>query len=349
MLSLFACLLAAVPCASGAVFTIEDDTYGSGDDLIRLKVLKNTETGESASVLSGWGGKVEALNLVGKDGVRPVIYNHGRNASLIRADDSPGALLTPYTNRVKNGTYMWNGETYYLERTMAGNAIHGFLIQGREMEVASQDATDDRATLRLSYTFNKNGPVEIGYPWKVRVEVSYELSRLGLDVTARALNLEKDVSAPFMFGIHPYFKVADFNSTFVTLDQCSKWNDISVTPVPDLIPTGKTTPTGPPFDGSKPVAVTTFDQGFKSLAATADCPVLEASIQDGRDGDTMYLWMDSSFRYMQVYSGSPEKGVAVEPQAGETDCWNNKQDTIALQAGQSWQGRFGLRMKSIKA
>jgi len=183
------------------------------------------------------------LQLVGKEGLRDVIYNHNGNATLIQKDSSPGAVLCPFSNRVANGTYTWNGKTHYLNRNSANNAIHGFLIGGQPMEVAQISSDDSHAAVTLSYTFGG----EEGYPFNVSFELTYTLDSNGLQVKGKAENIMADRSAPFMLGLHPYFKVKDVSKTVVTFDQCSKWNHVDVTPAPDLIPIGTTTPVKRPF------------------------------------------------------------------------------------------------------
>jgi galactose mutarotase-like enzyme len=57
--------------------------------------------------------------------------------------------------------------------------MHGFL-RGKPMTVLRQRITADAATLVLSTLFNGTTP---GYPFTVRVELTYRLDASGLDVT----------------------------------------------------------------------------------------------------------------------------------------------------------------------
>eukprot|EP00932_Pfiesteria_piscicida_P018757 SRR837773.5605.p1 GENE.SRR837773.5605~~SRR837773.5605.p1 ORF type:complete len:154 (+),score=40.79 SRR837773.5605:59-463(+) len=103
-------------------------------------------------------------------------------------------------------------------------------------------------------------------------------------------------------------------------------------------------PIGGTFD--KP---THWDDGFKALASSAECPVLKTEIYDPGTGDSSVLWMNSpEFKWVQVYTGStPGDGqmVAVEPMSGETDAFNNGQAVeMLLQAGERWQGTFGFKL-----
>ena len=48
----------------------------------------------------------------------------------------------------------------------------------------------------------------------------------------------------------------------------------------------------------------------------------------------------------QVYTGRAKDGlVAVEPMSGSTDCFNNGDGLVVLQAGEEWAGSFGVRLE----
>ena len=128
-------LLAVVPPSAASRFTVIDDTVGSGSTALLFKVLKNTDTGEYVEVIPELGGKTEALVLVSKTGtrageLRQVLLDHHRNVTEIRANVGwKGAMLIPYANRIKHGSYTLNGKTYYMER----NEDRGKYVEGTDM------------------------------------------------------------------------------------------------------------------------------------------------------------------------------------------------------------------------
>ena len=114
-----------------------------------------------------------------------------------------------------------------------------------------------------------------------------------------------------------------------------------------------------------------------ALAVVACC----AGIVDSGTGDAAVLWQDASHRFIQVYTGQAAAGVvAVEPMSvrtqpsappalcppllwqgkarycistarlvwmrrqGSTDCFNNADGLIVLQAGEEWVGAFGVKL-----
>ena len=104
-----------------------------------------------------------------------------------------------------------------------------------------------------------------------------------------------------------------------------------------------------------------------TLAVVGCC----AGIVDSGTGDAAVLWQDASHRFIQVYTGQAAAGVvAVEPMSvrtqpsapcspllcwrqdlnsalgnqGSTDCFNNADGLIVLQAGEEWVGAFGVKL-----
>ena len=69
------------------------------------------------------------------ESLREVLLDHHKDPTAIRGNAGwKGAMLVPFANRIKNGTYTLNGETHYLERNedrgIYGKiAIHGYLYR----------------------------------------------------------------------------------------------------------------------------------------------------------------------------------------------------------------------------
>src|SRR4051795_1198823 len=101
-----------------------------------------------------------------------------------------GATLVPWPNRIRGGSYTFDGVKQQLALTEpgAGNAIHG-LGRWARWDKVRQDA--DSLTLRLDIV------PTTGYPFEVRTDVTYALhAEHGLRVTISARN-NGPVRAPF--------------------------------------------------------------------------------------------------------------------------------------------------------
>lgn len=90
--------------------------------------------------------------------------------------------------------------------------------------------------------------------------------------------------------------------------------------------------------------VAVWDDGIKAVSPAGKVSTLETRIADS-SGDAAVLWQDAQHRFIQVYTGQAKAGlVAVEPMSGSTDCFNNGDGLVVLQAGEEWYGAFGVKM-----
>jgi hypothetical protein len=335
----------AVASATASPFTVSARQFSGGDEGapdLTMQVLANSATGESAEILQSWGGKVERVRVCkraasGSGGAsgggdacasppRDVIASRcdsggadgtGGNctAALLQGSSSLGALLIPFANRIAYGTYTFDGVE---QRLSSDNSTvsHGFLIQGRPMELLAKETTATHAALTLGVVFNGSDP---GYPYKVAVNVTYLLSDTGgLHVTVRARNVNGDGSAcPFMAGCHPYFRLlhGGFETAKLVLDRCGAasgggWNrqaqaliQVPSGPARRFLGFNGTDTLADPHEGC-PACIHAdgsiiWDDGFTNLATVGDCPSLTMRVLDGEE-DVLTLELKDGFRYVQV-------------------------------------------------
>lgn len=112
-------------------------------------------------------------------------YPAGRPAQSAR-----GQVLIPWPNRITDGRYEWDGETYQLPLNEPPYAIHG-LVRDAEWEVAGPGA--------FAYVLEPSP----GYPFRLKLRMEYALGDGGLSVRCVAENAG-DRAAPFAAGFHPY-------------------------------------------------------------------------------------------------------------------------------------------------
>lgn len=106
------------------------------------------------------------------------------------AQSARGQVLIPWPNRITDGRYEWDGETYQLPLNEPPYAIHG-LVRDAEWDVAGPGA--------FSYTLEPSA----GYPFRLKLRMEYALGDGGLSVRCVAENAG-DRAAPFAAGFHPY-------------------------------------------------------------------------------------------------------------------------------------------------
>lgn len=108
-----------------------------------------------------------------------------------------GALMAPWPNRLEDGEWQFSGRRLRapINDPSGNNANHG-LAFGSLFDVTSSSSD--------SVTFATSIRHDAGYPFDVRLQVSYQLTEEGLAIDIAAKNLE-DFAVPFAVGVHPYF------------------------------------------------------------------------------------------------------------------------------------------------
>ena len=97
-------ILLAAPSAlvatASSPFTVTDDAFTTDGTTVKMKVIKNHDTGEEAAVNVNFGGGVESLSLRSRrhGAVRSVLWTHDRNATAVALNaDWRGKMLIPCT------------------------------------------------------------------------------------------------------------------------------------------------------------------------------------------------------------------------------------------------------------
>jgi aldose 1-epimerase len=154
-----------------------------------------------------------------------------------------GALVGRYANRIANGKFTLDGETYSLPKNDGPNTLHGGTI-GFDKVVWDAEPLKGRAGVAFSY-FSKDG--QDGFPGNMRVKVTYTLTN------ANALELDyeatTDKATPINLSQHSYFNLKGEGNGDI-LDHEIMINADRFTPVDkNLIPTGELRSVkGTPFD-----------------------------------------------------------------------------------------------------
>jgi aldose 1-epimerase len=111
-----------------------------------------------------------------------------------RATSGRGQVLIPWPNRVQDGQFEWDGESYQLPLDEPPFAIHG-LVRWQPWTCAERSS----ARVALEHVLYPSR----GYPFTLRLRVEYSLAADGLAVRTIAENAGT-VAAPFGAGHHPY-------------------------------------------------------------------------------------------------------------------------------------------------
>lgn len=246
-----------------------------------------------------------------------------------------GQVLVPWPNRIEDGRYTFAGRDFQLPLSEAksGNAIHGLT---RWVEWSLQDRTTQSARweCRLS--------PQPGYAGHLALAVSYALSDAGLLVETSATNIGSD-PVPYGAGAHPYLTVGR------PIDGC----ELRL-PAATRCPSDPRGLPGPPepadahgfdFRERRRIGAAVFDDAFGDLEYAGGRA--EGELSDPDSGRSVRLWLDPSYRWLQVFSGEGQpdlarRAIAVEPMTCPPNAFRSGVDLVVLAPGQTHRAAYGI-------
>lgn len=253
-----------------------------------------------------------------------------------RTDWYSGATLAPWPNRLAGGTWSCDGVQY--EGTCndpRGHALHG-LVHNVAFDVVSRS----ESSVTLAYELGDDAV----YPFTVRIEISYTLSRRGLHSTLSATNLS-DNRVPVALGVHPYFPY-DADTTITTSARQYFENGANLIPTGSLLPV---TDLGMTPNAANPLGALSLDNCLTDMhrdsAGRAHTTLTYA------DGSVTDVWQDTELGYTQVFT-KPDfpwadgisGAIGIEPQSAPANALNSGIDLTWLEPGSSCRVSWGVRL-----
>jgi|SRR5579871_1355956 len=279
-------------------------------------------------------------------------------------------ILFPFPNRVRNGTYTFEGKTHHMEKLMAsgrdqgaGQAIHG-LVADKVWIVEDAHTDDHHCWVQARLHLDAFRDIFEQYPYPCRITVTYSLSNGILEMKTEVVNAGI-YTLPMGFGIHPWFPVRlqpgvrlTANPQDVTKEQRGAAQvhvpATAIWELEKLMPTGKvlgvdTDPAAYDLSTFSPLRDRFFDHVFTRVQRGAD-GWSEGGLRDPESHLEMYIAADGQFREWVLYAPLNRNVIALEPYTCATDAVNLQPQgidagLIALPPDQTWTGviRFGLR------
>jgi aldose 1-epimerase len=248
-----------------------------------------------------------------------------------------GQVLIPWPNRLEDGSYEFDGRTHQLPLTEPerGNAIHGLV---RWERWALREREPHRVLLE-----HRLEP-QPGYPFSLALEIEYELSESGLAVRTTATNNGPD-ACPYGAGQHPYVRIGTATVDSVILLAPAR----TVLRLDERgLPVGREPVEGTEHDFSRPRAIgaTKLDHAFTELERGSDGRA-RVELRDPRSRAGLTLWLDESYRYLQLFTGDPlpdvsRRSLAVEPMTCPPNAFRSGEDLIRLEPGASVTSVWGI-------
>ncbi len=248
--------------------------------------------------------------------------------------DSSCFLMVPYSNRIENGEFSFQGKTYRLDHPEA-HAIHGDV---RHRPWALVEATTERALLELDSRQHDR----MNWPWPFVVRVEYLVSGSTFVSNLTLLNIAHE-PMPAGLGWHPFFN-RRLTGRINDVRLCFKTDNIYPDANQNRIPSG-------------PPRALIPDEDFSSQKMLLDDREIDACYR-GYDGGGYIYWPGARLRidfdcspscsHLIVFNPPSRSYFAVEPvtnanngvnllAAGDTDC-----GLKVVEPGERLEARFQL-------
>lgn len=289
--------------------------------------------GAQRAVVAEVGASIREYTVDGRDVVLP--FDESALAPAFS-----GAVLAPWPNRLRNGLYSYEGTTYEVPLTEHDRqtALHGLVAYVRFTPAADVAASESSVTLEHELV-----PTP-GYPWSLRIRVTYSLDEAGLRVHVATTNLSA-ATAPYGIGFHPWLSPGA-----ASVDECTLRVDAErhVTVDERLLPTG-TEPVAGQYDlrVATPLRGVALDDAWVDV--TRDADGLSWIVLASPDGHAAALWSDASMDTWQVCTGDgipriERRGVAAEPMSCVADAFRTGERLVDLAPAATHEVTWGLTL-----
>jgi aldose 1-epimerase len=252
---------------------------------------------------------------------------------------SAGQILAPWPNRIRDGKYTFEEQSYQLPLTEPArhNAIHGLANWARWTPV--EQAAD---AITLQYEL----PAQVGYPWWLTLRTRWQISAEGLRCEQEVVN-NSPTNAPWGYSVHPYLQLPGVAVDDILLHVPGKTR---IQADGRLLPIGSASVAGTEYDFTQPrkIGDLVLDTTFADIEHDA-AGLTEVSIADPGSPAKVVVWADEKFKYWQIFSGDTLHGerfrrsVAIEPMTCPPDAFRTGRDLIVLAPGEPWTASWGIR------
>lgn len=306
---------------------VEKEEFGDYE----LHRFTDNITGESFAVIPAFGAMLQDLKLQ-KNGQFYDLINGCQDASqLSDCQAFKSSHLIPFPNRVSEGLYQFNEQTYRLTPNYVeeDNAIHGLVFNQKfDFEVEKNEGI---TSFKLQHDF-KGTP---GFPFPFFTTIKYTLEGGQFHCTVLVHNSgEQDM--PAGIGWHPYFKLGDkkINQLALKLPEGKRIQ------THNMIPTGKLAEYEQ-FRTAAPIGQTAFDLGFY---INNDGEEAITTLFD-EEADVALLISQKNCPYLQVFIPPSRDSIAIEPMTCASDAFNNGMGLEILKPGEHVEAFYAVMLK----
>lgn len=279
--------------------------------------ISNSDKSCYAKIYLDAGASLQELTLNGHAIIQDL-------SPLSYSDTYASSILFPFANRIKDGMYSYEEDTYQFEANQKeeNNALHG-LVYNKTFKVINQNTDKDSASIILEYDEpNKTA----GFPYSYNIQLEYILSNTNLDLKVTIKNTSSK-TFPFTLGWHPYFISDDLKNSSIQMESTQK-----------LLIGDRNITTG--IEDTTPV--NTFKIEDKQLD---DCWVLnDGNIYFNTPKYKLQIGSTAKNNFLQAYTPPRLNTIAIEPTTGVSDSFNNKIGLEVLKANKTHSINWNLKI-----
>jgi aldose 1-epimerase len=254
-------------------------------------------------------------------------------------------VLFPFPNRIRDGRFEWDGQSYQLPLNDPAqkNAIHGFACRV-PWRVVGQGADEESAWITGAFRCSIDAPqYRLMWPADHELRLTVRLGKGTLRLEATVHNPDRR-PLPFGLGYHPYFRLPFAGDT--SADDCQvEVHAASYWPLEGNLPTGAPAAVDAARDLNRPrrveeLALDDILTGLPERPARMDGLIERGSVH-AAPGAPMRLFCSPAFREMVVFNPPHRQAFCIEPYTCTTDAANLQAKGLdagwlALEPGASW-------------
>ncbi|MEL0650966.1 aldose 1-epimerase [Algibacter sp. TI.3.09] len=279
--------------------------------------IENSSKTVFAKICLNDGASLQELKLFGQiliKNLSPLDYKNTYASS----------ILFPFANRIKDGTYTYNNETYKFPVNEApnNNALHG-LVFNKTFDVIDEVTTENSASVKLLYKEDKKSE---GFPFTYSIQLEYRITETTLDLNVEITNTDNE-AFPFTLGWHPYFLSSNLSESLLSFESTKKmvFSDRMIT-----------TET---INNPDPSEMLLKDKQLD------DCWELDKTeVEFATPNYNLSINSSEENCFLQAYTPPLVNVIAIEPTTGVSDSFNNKIGLKTLAPNTTYQLDWNLKL-----
>ncbi|GHT80733.1 aldose 1-epimerase [Actinomycetota bacterium] len=300
----------------------------------KVVVLTNTDSQgrQHKASIGVLGAALREYDVDGKDIV--VKFSHDGQYP----DSFAGVVLFPWPNRLEDGEYTWEGETFTapINEPAKNTNLHSN-SQYYYFEVVHQEANTATFGLRL--------PGVKYYKFDIYVETTYTLTDRGLEISTDVQNLG-DKKAPFALGFHPWFSTRNDRAVSKLRVDAKSVVEVDERALPTAV-----APVYGKFDLLKSTQLndSAIDHAFTDVVLDGNS---ESSVElVGADGHKTTVLADKNYTSWQICTRSAADGdkiqetVAIEPMTAYANAFKTGKDLTILEPDQTFSSEWRIEFE----